>query len=160
MQKIILKKDNKIVEEEKMELISTYIETKNFEKSVDFYKAILNIEPKVYCENRWIEFECGNKIAIYNKQFDIQKINENKNLNKNYNQAYIKNFEKVESEKKNNIITLNFYTSDLKQEYKRIKELNITEISEIMYVNIVEPYYYFNVTDPDGNTLEICSENY
>ena len=58
------------------------------------------------------------------------------------------------------MIPLNFYTSDLKQEYKRIKELNITEISEIMYVNIVEPYYYFNVTDPDGNTLEICSENY
>ena len=49
-----------------MELISTYIETEDFNKSVEFYKNILQIEPIIYCENRWVEFECGNKIAIYN----------------------------------------------------------------------------------------------
>ena len=26
-----------------------------------------------------------------------------------------------------------------------------------MYVNITEPYYYFNIFDPEGNTIEICS---
>ncbi len=29
-----------------------------------------------------------------------------------------------------------------------------------MYVNIVEPYYYFNISDSDGNVLEICSNQY
>ena len=42
----------------------------------------------------------------------------------------------------------------------RIQNWNLGEVSEIMYVNIVEPYFYFNISDPDGNILEICSGNY
>ena len=64
------------------------------------------------------------------------------------------------SDKKNNIVTFNFYTENLKDEYERIKKLKICDVSEVMYVNIVEPYYYFNVSDPDGNLLEICSDKY
>ena len=60
----------------------------------------------------------------------------------------------------NNIITLNFYTEDLNTEYSRIKALNIGEISDIMYVNITESYYYFTIKDPEGNLLEICGESY
>ena len=62
-------------------------------------------------------------------------------------------------EKKNNIITLNFYADNLYEEYNKIKELNICKMSEIMYVNITEPYYYFNIFDPEGNTIEICSNS-
>lgn len=140
-----------------MQLISTYIEAQDFNKSIEFYKNILQIEPTIYCDNRWVEFECGNKIAIYNKEYDEKIL---KNNNKNFNEAYINNFNKEEKDKKNNIITLNFYTYNLKEDYERIKKLNICNISDIMYVNIVEPYYYFNIIDPDGNTLEICSDRY
>ena len=38
--------------------------------------------------------------------------------------------------------------------------LYLGNLSEIMYVNIIEPYYYFNILDPDGNILEICSDSY
>lgn len=136
-----------------MELISTYIETSDFNKSIEFYKKILQIEPIVYCENRWVEFEVGNKISLYNKKFDEERINNSSN----YNQAYVDDFNKEKGVRKNNIVTFNFYTDDLNSEYERIKALNIS-VSDVMYVNIVEPYYYFNVTDPDGNVLEICSD--
>lgn len=53
------------------------------------------------------------------------------------------------------IVILNFEVADLNDEYERIKALNIGEVSEIMYVNVHLPYYYFNVQGPDGNTLEI-----
>ena len=43
----------------------------------------------------------------------------------------------------------------MKSEYKRLKDLNIGEVSDIMYVNVHMPYYYFNIIDPDGNILEI-----
>ena len=43
----------------------------------------------------------------------------------------------------------------MKREYERLKEANIGEISELMYVNVHMPYWYFNIIDPDGNTLEI-----
>lgn len=50
-----------------MELVCTYIESENFEKTVEFYKKVLQIEPNEFCANRWVEFECGNKLSIYNK---------------------------------------------------------------------------------------------
>ena len=143
-----------------MKLISAYIETEDFKKSINFYKKVLQIEPIVFCENRWVEFELGNKIALYNKKFDEQKIKDNSNIEKNYNKAYIDDFNSKKSDKKNNIVTFNFYTENLKDEYERIKKLKICDVSEVMYVNIVEPYYYFNVSDPDGNLLEICSDKY
>jgi predicted enzyme related to lactoylglutathione lyase len=143
-----------------MKLISAYIETEDFKKSINFYKKVLQIEPIVFCENRWVEFELGNKIALYNKKFDEQKIKDNSNIEENYNKAYIDDFNSKKSDKKNNIVTFNFYTENLKDEYERIKKLKICDVSEVMYVNIVEPYYYFNVSDPDGNLLEICSDKY
>ncbi len=141
-----------------MKLISAYIETEDFNKSINFYKKVLQIEPIVFCENRWVELE--NKIALYNKKFDEQKIKDNSNIEENYNKAYIDDFNSKKSDKKNNIVTFNFYTENLKDEYERIKKLKICDVSEVMYVNIVEPYYYFNVSDPDGNLLEICSDKY
>ncbi len=63
-------------------------------------------------------------------------------------------------ENKKIYLTFNFYTENLKNEYERIKALKICDLSEIMYVNIVEPYYYFNICDSDGNVLEICSDKY
>jgi lactoylglutathione lyase len=141
-----------------MELCCTYIETNKFEEVVSFYEKILQIKPNVYTKDRWIEFESGNKLSIYNKKFDEEKINNDNNVY--YNEAYIRDFNKEQEKKVNNIITLNFYTEDLNQEYERIKKLHVGDVSEIMYVNITEPYYYFTVKDPEGNVLEICGDNY
>lgn len=141
-----------------MELVSTYIETEDFNKSINFYKKVLQIEPIIFCENRWVEFEVGNKIALYNGKFDEQKINDNDKLYNHYNKAYIDDFNSRKLDRKNNIVTFNFYTENLKSEYERIKELKICDLSEIKYVNIAEPYYFFNICDPDGNILEICSD--
>lgn len=140
-----------------MELYCTYIETNKFCEVVEFYEKVFQIKGNIYTENRWIEFNYDNKLAIYNREYDIEKINEN-NINNNFNKAYIKNFKEIKGKNINNIITLNFYTEDLNKEYERIKNLNICDVSEIMYVNISEPYYYFNICDPEGNTIEISGK--
>ena len=75
-----------------------------------------------------------------------------------FNQAYLDDFNKLDSPKKNNVVILNFEVDDLKEEYKRIKDLAIGDVSEILYVNVHLPYYYFNVIDPDGNVLEITGK--
>lgn len=141
-----------------MELYSTYIETDNFDVVVDFYEKVLQTKGKIFTKNRWVEFDCGNKLSIYNRIYDEEKI-KNGELKDSFNTAYINNFDIDRGEKKNNIITLNFYTDNLTEEYKRIENLNICKMSEIMYVNITEPYYYFNIFDPEGNTIEICSNS-
>ena len=141
-----------------MELYSTYIETDKFDAVVEFYEKIFQVKGNIYTKNRWIEFDFGNKLSVYNRLYDEEIIKSNK-WNNNYNKAYINNFKIDREEKKNNIITLNFYTDKLNEEYKRIKKLNVCKMTEIMYVNITEPYYYFNIFDPEGNTIEICSNS-
>lgn len=141
-----------------MKLYSTYIETDKFDEVVEFYEKIFQTKGNDYTKNRWIEFDFGNKLSIYNRLYDEEKI-KSENLKDCYNDEYIKNFNIDRGEKKNNIVTFNFYTSNLKEEYNRIKKLNICNMSEIMYVNITEPYYYFNIYDPEGNAIEICSDS-
>ena len=49
----------------------------------------------------------------------------------------------------------NFGDEDLRAEYERVKGLNITEnLSGISYICYVAPYYY-QLTDPDGNIIEV-----
>ena len=141
-----------------MKLYSTYIETDKFDEVVEFYEKIFQVKGNIYTKNRWIEFDFGNKLAIYNRLYDEEKIR-NEDLKDCYNDEYIKNFNIDRGEKKNNIVTFNFYTSNLKEAYERIKKINICNMSEIMYVNITQPYYYFNIFDPEGNTIEICSNS-
>ncbi len=137
-----------------MKLGTTYICVQDMEKSLNFYRAILQQEP-LYCnDDRWIAFDCGNQIALYNKKYDEKLLKESDKIH--FNQAYLDEFYREEDSKKNNIIILNFEVDDLKTEYERIKNLNIGDVSEIMYVNVHMPYYYFNVVDPDGNVLEIA----
>ena len=136
-----------------MKLGTTYICTQDIEKSLHFYKLLLQQEP-LYCNaDRWIAFDCGNHLALYNKKYDEKLLKESDEVH--FNQAYIDDFWKEDPCKKNNIIILNFEVEDLKSEHQRIRQLGIGTVSEIMYVNVHSPYYYFNVTDPDGNLLEI-----
>lgn len=141
-----------------MKLCCTYIETDNFNEMVDFYEKVFEIKGNTYTENRWIEFDFGNKLSIYNRQYDVETI-EGNNKN-NYNQSFIEIFKQRKEKSVNNIIILNFYSDDLKNDYERIKALKVCEVSDIMYVNITEPYYYFNIYDPEGNTIEICGDKF
>ena len=133
---------------------STYICVKNMEKSINFYKLLLQQDPIYMNEERWVTFKCGQTVSLYNKEYD-QKIIEN---HKYFNQAYIDDFFIEDDEKKNNIMILNFEVDNLKAEYERLLSLNIGEVSKLMYVNVHMPYWYFNIKDPDGNILEITGD--
>ena len=53
-----------------MKLGTTYICVSDMEKSLKFYRLLLQKEP-LYCnDDRWIAFDCGNQIALYKKKYD------------------------------------------------------------------------------------------
>lgn len=136
-----------------MRLSTTYICVKDVEKSLQFYKFFLQKEPLYQNDNRWIVFDCGNLLALYNRKYDEELIKESHDIH--FNQAYIDNFFNEDKYKKNNIVVFNFEVNDFKSEYQRMKSLGIGEVSQIMYVNVHMPYYYFDVIDPVGNILEV-----
>lgn len=134
-----------------MFLATTYIYVNDINISTEFYKKLLSEEPLCVNEDRWVQF--SNKIALYNKKYDEKIIS--KEHSSRFNKEYIDEFYKDTDEKKNNVVVFNFYTDDLKAEYERLIKLGIGEVSPLMYVNVFMPYWYFNITDPDGNTIEI-----
>ncbi len=137
-----------------MTLGTTYIFVSDIKKSVDFYSKLLQEKPRKVNDDRWVQF--SNKIALYNKAYDAQIIE--KDPSERFNKAYIDDFYRDAGVRKNNLVVFNFETDDLKSEYDRLKVLNIGEVSELMYVNVHMPYWYFNITDPDGNILEITGK--
>lgn len=134
-----------------MTLGTMYIIADNIENSVEFYRLLLQEEPLYSNDDRWVQF--SNKIALYNRAYDEKIIG--RKPSERFNQAYIDDFYKSSGSHKNNIVVFNFVVDDLKREYQRLKNLNIGDVSELMYVNIHMPYWYFNIIDPDGNVLEI-----
>ena len=134
-----------------MVLGTTYIYVSDIKKSIDFYSKLLQEQPLKANDDRWVQF--SNKIALYNRAYDAKIIDTN--ASDKFNQAYIEDFNKDTGIPKNNLVVFNFEVDDLKSEYQRLKSLNIGKVSALMYVNVHMPYWYFNIQDPDGNTLEI-----
>lgn len=138
-----------------LHLGSTYLIVKNMEKSINFYENLLQMKPTSKNFNRWVQFDFEDKcIALYSDDFDKSMIEGGENLEEHYDDKYLRFYKERKINYGNNMI-LNFWIEDLKTEYERIKRLNIGVVSEIMYLNISSPYYFFVVQDPDGNTIEI-----
>ncbi|MDP4147232.1 MAG: VOC family protein [Bacillota bacterium] len=138
-----------------LHLGSTYLIVKDIEKSMEFYEKLLQMKPTANNLNRWVQFDFDGKcIALYNKDFDKKMIEAADNLEQHYNGTYLRYYNERKINYGNNMV-LNFWIEDLKEEYERIKALNIGIVSEIMYINISSPYHFFVIEDPDGNTIEI-----
>ena len=105
--------------------------------------------------NRWAQFNFnGNCIALLNPKFDEELINNGNDREVHFDSEYLNYFKGREVNYGNNVV-LNFHINDLSKEYERIKELNIGEMTNIMYLSISSPYHHFILKDPDGNLIEI-----
>ncbi|NGM83485.1 VOC family protein [Paenibacillus sp. 7124] len=137
-----------------LHLTCTYLIVKDMEESISFYETVLGIKAQSRNIKRWAQFDCGNTIALWNPEYDLELIRNNDDLEEHFNKEYLLFKQNNKINYGNNII-LNFNVPDLKNEYERIKALNIGRVTEILYINIVQPYYCFILEDPDGNMLEI-----
>ena len=141
-----------------MHLGSIYLVVKDFNKSINFYEKLL--EMKVTAKNMerfaQLEFE-GHNISIMNGYFD----NQNPGLTIRKGQ-YVEKFDNlvaIAEAKNTNKFVLNFWVEDLEKERERILNLNVNDlVTKIKYINNVMPYYYFQVSDPDDNTIEITGK--
>lgn len=138
-----------------MHLGSIYLIVRDFNKSLDFYEKLLEMNVTSKNMDRFAQFEFnGHNISIMNGYFD----NRNPELTIHKGQ-YVEKFDNLVaiSESKNtNKFVLNFWVDDLEKERARIINLNISDlVTKVKYVNNVMPYYYFQVADPDDNVIEI-----
>lgn len=138
-----------------MHLGSIYLIANDFVKSVYFYKTILEMEVSKQNMDRFAMFNFeGNCIAIMNGHFDVN--NPDKVVHKGDYSNYFDDLNQITQIPNSRKMVLNFWDEDLRKEYSRVKQLNISEnITKIKYICNVCPYYYFHLTDPDGNIIEV-----
>lgn len=77
------------------------------EKSLDFYKKLLQQEPSYCNDDRWITVACG--LFLYNKKYDENLLKRGGN---SHFRAYLDNFNKTDFPRKNNIVIFNFVVDD------------------------------------------------
>lgn len=141
-----------------MHLGSIYLIVKSFEQSVAFYEALLERPVSSKNMERFAQFEFeGHNISLMNGYFDAQHPNLTEHRG-----DYIELFDDLvsiaEAENTHKVV-LNFWVEDLEKEWNRLKELGIgNHLTQIKYVCNVMPYYYFQLTDPDGNVIEVTGK--
>lgn len=142
-----------------MHLGTVYLIVNDFEKSVSFYEKILKTSVTKQNMDRFAMFYLeGNCISLMNAHFDSD--NPDKVIHKGESSEYFDDLKGIALAPNTRKFVLNFCTEDLKKEYERVRSLEITDnCTKIKYVCNVEPYYYFQFTDPDGNVIEV-SGNY
>jgi lactoylglutathione lyase len=141
-----------------MHLGSVYLVVNDFEKTIIFYEKLLEIPVTSKNMNRFAQFIFdGKNISIMNGHFD--KDNPEKVIRKGeYSEFFDDHYSKALAVNTHKF-TLNFWVENLLAEHKRIKEINISEnLTKIKYVYNVSPYYFFCLTDPDGNIIQITGD--
>lgn len=134
---------------------SIYLIAKDFERSVQFYKSLLERDVTAQNMNRFAIFHVdGLCLSIMNGYFDAEHPDQVTTKGKTYKEY--DNFVGIAEAQNTGKVVINLSTNDLKKEHDRLCALGIgSKQTEIRYINARNPYYYFSMKDPDGNTIEI-----
>ena len=141
-----------------MHLGSIYLIVNNFEKSLDFYEKLLQIPVTGQNMDRFASFSFEGKcISLMNGHFDTD--HPDKVVHKGQYSDFFDNMKAIALAPNSHKFVFNFWDENLQKEYDRVKSLNITDkLTKIKYVCNVRPYYFFHLTDPDGNIIEVTGE--
>ena len=138
-----------------MHLGSIYLIVNDFEESIAFYEKLLEVPVTSKNMSRFAQFILdGHNISIMNGHFDTD--HPDKVVHKGEYSHAMDDLRTISLAPNTHKFVLNFWDEDLQREYERVKSLNISEsLTKIKYVCNVAPYYYFQLTDPDGNVIEV-----
>ncbi|HEY8350856.1 MAG TPA: VOC family protein [Clostridia bacterium] len=138
-----------------MHLGSIYLIVYDFEKSIEFYEKLLGIPVTHRNMDRFASFDFeGHNISIMNGHFDAD--HPDKVVRRGEYTEKFDDLEKIALAPNTRKFVLNFWTEDLRKEHGRIRSLKLSDdLTGIKYIYNVSPYYYFQLTDPDGNVIEV-----
>ncbi len=137
-----------------------YLVVKDFEKSVDFYEKVLDMKVSAVNDTRFAVFNNDSlNICLMNGYYDIN--NSDKVVRKGEYYPDYDDLDVIAESDNSRKVFINLGVPDLKEEYERIKALNISNnLTPIRFIEVFSPYWYFTFKDPDGNPIEVTGGYY
>lgn len=120
-------------------VVDTYLKVEDMDRAVGFYEAFLGVKAEYRYEDRWVSIT--DRLGLYNPSFDAE------------NNVPMTEYDR-ELRIGNNVIVA-FSSDDVDEDYERVKSLGATGITEIVQVNLMAPYRFFQFQDTEGNIVEV-----
>lgn len=123
----------------KLRLAESYVKVTDMDRAIGFYEKLLGVEIKMRYKDRWVTVVDGFGLYCpgYDRKHNIEMTNIERDLKIGNNSIIV------------------FHSSDIEEDYQQVKNLGVTEISNIAEINLMANYKFFHFKDPDGNMIEI-----
>ena len=120
-------------------VVDTYLKVEDMDRAVGFYEAFLGVKAGYRYEDRWVSIT--DRLGLYNPSFDAEN---NVPMTKYDREVRI-----------GNNVVVAFSSDDVDKDCERVKSLGATGITEIVEVNLMAPYRFFQFQDTEGNIVEV-----
>jgi predicted enzyme related to lactoylglutathione lyase len=124
---------------ESPKLADTYLKVKDMDRAATFYEAFLGVKAKYRYKDRWASITDG--LGLYNPSFDVK------------NDVPMTEFDR-DVRMGNNVVVV-FGSDDIEGEHERVKTIGATGVTDIVEVNLMAPYRFFQFQDTEGNVVEV-----
>lgn len=134
---------------------SIYLIVRDFDQSVEFYEKVFDMKVSATNGKRFAMFQNeGLNLCLMNGYYDVQ--HPEQLVTKGQHVPEYDDTDVIAKAENTRKVFINLGVEDLDKEFERIKGLNIgTNLTNIRYLNVFSPYWYFTFMDPDGNPIEI-----
>lgn len=135
-----------------------YLVVNDFSKSLKFYEKLFNMNVSAINEDRFAIFNVsGLNLCLMNPYYDLLHPDKLKTIGGVYPEYDdLVSIAKMDNNRK---VFINLAVSDLDMEYVRLKNILCDpDFTEIRFLEVFSPYWYFALKDPDGNPIEITGK--
>ena len=120
-------------------IADTYLKVKDMDRAIAFYEAFLGVTVEYRYRDRWASI--NERLGLYNPYYD---------------QKHMIPMTEYDKELRigNNVVVV-FSSNDIDIDHKRVQSCGATGITEIVEINLVTPYRFFQFKDTEGNIIEV-----
>ncbi len=120
-------------------LADTYLKVKDMDRAANFYETFLGVKANYRYKDRWVSITDG--LGLYNPIYDLE------------NDVPMTDYDR--SVQMGNNVVVVFAADDIEGEHERVKTLGAAGVTEIVEINLMAPYRFFQFQDTEGNVIEV-----
>jgi predicted enzyme related to lactoylglutathione lyase len=109
------------------------------DRAVNFYETFLGVKASYRYRDRWVSITHG--LGLYNPTFDVE------------NDVPMTEYDR-EVRLGNNVVVV-FRADDIEGEHERVKAIGAKGVTDIVEINLMAPYRFFQFQDTEGNVVEV-----